>query len=98
MLEEARSALTRTNGFGALAPLPQKLVHVTDRIAEEFGHPVPCQFRGVVSDRLEDPPVLMQTVILDVGRPLPAEPEGAFERSLDHAAERRQKRVPGRFE
>ena len=70
-MEEPRVRSNVGERLGGLAPLPQELVHVPDRIAQEFGHPVPGEFRGVVADRFEDPPVLMQTVILDA-RPPPA--------------------------
>src|SRR5208337_2131829 len=80
------------------AALSQILAHVLDRVAQQLRHSLFSALRLPVTDRFENAFVLKESIVLDAGGSLPAEPERTFQRNVDQTAERRQEAVFRRFE
>src|SRR5271166_3038877 len=100
-LSKRASTIASPNDLGGArrrAALPQILAHVLDRVAQQLRHSLLGEIRKAVADRFENAFVLKQSVVLDAGGSLPAEPERTFQRNVDQTAERRQETVFRRFE
>src|SRR5690242_20152966 len=84
--------------FASRVALLQILPDVVDRVAQQFAHATPGELRRALAYSLENGPMLMQAVVLNLRGALPAQFEHALEGGADEAAKRGEKVVSGPLE
>ena len=82
-----RRSRHRATGSSGASRCFKILPDVIDRVAEQFAHADFGDFRRAVANGLENAAMLMQAIVLDLRRALPAQFERALERGADEAAE-----------
>ena len=93
-----RLASPRASRFASGVALLQILPDVVDRVAKQIAHASPGEFGRALGYGLQNGPVLMQAVVLDLRGALPAQFERALEGGADEAAKRGEKVISGPLE